>query len=243
MINYKVEMRDTMSKQFISFINKGYDEFNNKQLDQAIQSWQEGYQQLITELKEEKISILQLGNLFGFKPSLSQWLKDIANLYMDLQRYDEAIDFCQKIINLFKEDKYLDDFQSNIGKALFLKGELDQGLTHYDVLLKKYPNDLQIIYDYLSCLKKYDIQKAKDIILRYVPLTLEYNNESEPVFKLSKEILENLDEKDIARQYQNVNKKQNDLGKRKPVTKKVTVGRNDSCPCGSGKKYKKCCGR
>ena len=21
------------------------------------------------------------------------------------------------------------------------------------------------------------------------------------------------------------------------------VGRNDSCPCGSGKKYKKCCGR
>ncbi|NCU32311.1 MAG: hypothetical protein EOM23_05130, partial [Candidatus Moranbacteria bacterium] len=21
------------------------------------------------------------------------------------------------------------------------------------------------------------------------------------------------------------------------------VGRNDSCPCGSGKKYKKCCGK
>lgn len=24
--------------------------------------------------------------------------------------------------------------------------------------------------------------------------------------------------------------------------KKVKVGRNDPCPCGSGKKYKKCCG-
>ncbi|MBQ4093042.1 MAG: SEC-C domain-containing protein, partial [Firmicutes bacterium] len=22
----------------------------------------------------------------------------------------------------------------------------------------------------------------------------------------------------------------------------ATVGRNDPCPCGSGKKYKKCCG-
>jgi uncharacterized protein YecA (UPF0149 family) len=22
----------------------------------------------------------------------------------------------------------------------------------------------------------------------------------------------------------------------------VTIGRNGSCPCGSGKKYKKCCG-
>jgi len=29
--------------------------------------------------------------------------------------------------------------------------------------------------------------------------------------------------------------------KKKPVTVKK-VGRNDPCPCGSGKKYKKCCG-
>ena len=32
------------------------------------------------------------------------------------------------------------------------------------------------------------------------------------------------------------------LGK-KPVTAKKTPGRNDPCPCGSGKKYKHCCGR
>lgn len=29
---------------------------------------------------------------------------------------------------------------------------------------------------------------------------------------------------------------------RKPVVKTQKVGRNDPCPCGSGKKYKKCCG-
>ncbi len=29
---------------------------------------------------------------------------------------------------------------------------------------------------------------------------------------------------------------------RKPVVKGVKIGRNDPCPCGSGKKYKKCCG-
>ena len=27
---------------------------------------------------------------------------------------------------------------------------------------------------------------------------------------------------------------------RSPVSQKVLVGRNDPCPCGSGKKYKKC---
>ena len=27
------------------------------------------------------------------------------------------------------------------------------------------------------------------------------------------------------------------------IRKHAKIGRNDSCPCGSGKKYKKCCGR
>lgn len=27
----------------------------------------------------------------------------------------------------------------------------------------------------------------------------------------------------------------------KPVTKAITIGRNELCPCGSGKKYKHCC--
>ena len=31
--------------------------------------------------------------------------------------------------------------------------------------------------------------------------------------------------------------------KRQPVRKEKKPGRNDPCPCGSGKKYKKCCGR
>ena len=29
--------------------------------------------------------------------------------------------------------------------------------------------------------------------------------------------------------------------KKQPVVKKAKVGRNDPCPCGSGKKYKNCC--
>lgn len=31
--------------------------------------------------------------------------------------------------------------------------------------------------------------------------------------------------------------------KRKPLIKPAKIGRNDPCPCGSGKKYKNCCGR
>jgi preprotein translocase subunit SecA len=31
--------------------------------------------------------------------------------------------------------------------------------------------------------------------------------------------------------------------KAKPIRTGPKVGRNDPCPCGSGKKYKHCCGR
>jgi len=34
-----------------------------------------------------------------------------------------------------------------------------------------------------------------------------------------------------------------DQAKRQPLRKGKKIGRNDPCPCGSGKKYKKCCGR
>jgi len=33
------------------------------------------------------------------------------------------------------------------------------------------------------------------------------------------------------------------LNPQQPVTVKKKVGRNEPCPCGSGKKYKKCCGQ
>lgn len=39
------------------------------------------------------------------------------------------------------------------------------------------------------------------------------------------------------------NQTEDDSVKREPVRKEHKVGRNDPCPCGSGKKYKNCCGR
>lgn len=45
-------------------------------------------------------------------------------------------------------------------------------------------------------------------------------------------------------QHRNVTEnKYDETQKKQPVVKGKKVGRNDPCPCGSGKKYKKCCGR
>jgi preprotein translocase subunit SecA len=48
---------------------------------------------------------------------------------------------------------------------------------------------------------------------------------------------------DQPRQRNLVENRYADEGPKQPVRREAKVGRNDPCPCGSGKKYKKCCGR
>lgn len=232
-----------MSNKLADYINNGYEKLHQNDQEQALALWQKGYSELKKQLKNDKISLLQLGNQFGHQLRLGNWLKQIADVYLENKQYDKAISYCQDISKTFKEDKYLNDFQIIIGQALFYKNDADQANTHFAALLRQYPNDLNIIYAYLLCLKAYDKSKCKAIITRYVPLTLEYNIESEKLFQLCKDILTDFGETQLAKEYNGVKKIQNDFGKRKPVSKKVKIGRNDPCPCGSGKKYKNCCGR
>ena len=59
------------------------------------------------------------------------------------------------------------------------------------------------------------------------------------VFLLKAEIRQNIERKQVAK-----NQQTNDVKDTKKKPKKVKkVGRNDPCPCGSGKKYKQCCGK
>ena len=56
------------------------------------------------------------------------------------------------------------------------------------------------------------------------------------------EIRNNLERQEVAKG-QDVNPKEDgEKVKKKPVVKQMDVGRNDQCICGSGKKYKNCCG-
>ncbi|TXL65000.1 preprotein translocase subunit SecA [Cerasibacillus terrae] len=58
------------------------------------------------------------------------------------------------------------------------------------------------------------------------------------------QIRDNLERKAVAKNTQAVSGGQNEKEKkRRPVVRKNRVGRNDPCPCGSGKKYKNCHGQ
>ena len=64
-------------------------------------------------------------------------------------------------------------------------------------------------------------------------------NKDISIYLLKSEIRQNIERKQVAK-----NTMTNDSKDAKRVQKKSTkIGRNDPCPCGSGKKYKNCCGK
>jgi len=61
-------------------------------------------------------------------------------------------------------------------------------------------------------------------------------------YAMKAQIRSNLEREEVAKG-QAVNPKEDgEKPKRQPIRKKQEIGRNDPCPCGSGKKYKNCHG-
>lgn len=62
-------------------------------------------------------------------------------------------------------------------------------------------------------------------------------------YVLRAQVRQNTERVQVAKPVSTYSGKEDEGARRKPVTKEKTVGRNDPCPCGSGKKYKHCHGR
>lgn len=200
---------------------------------------------LWNELKtylENQPSLLELGKLFGYQYHLSDKLNQLSLSFLQERKYKESIAFHQEFITYFKDDKYLCPFYKNLALSYYYQ-DTAQGLSYFQDLLKRYPYDYDLLDAYFTCLFKQNKYKELKVeIQKQLPLSIEYNIETENIIRHVVELFKDMNEEELALQYAQIERKQNDFGKKKP-TKVIKVGRNDPCPCGSGKKYKKCCGK
>lgn len=70
-----------------------------------------------------------------------------------------------------------------------------------------------------------------------------YNIKTETIKYLFHVQIEKAPEREMVSKITSTNYSDDDTIKKEPTKKEVKPGRNDECPCGSGKKYKNCCGR
>ena len=194
---------------------------------------------LWNELKtylENQPSLLELGNLFGYQWHLSDKLNLLSLSFLQEKKYKESIAFYQELITYFKDDKYLCPFYKNLALSYFYQ---ESDISYFQELLNRYPYDYDLLDAYFTCLfKQNKYEELKVEIQKQLPLSIEYNIETKNIIRHVVELFKDMNEEELALRYGQIEKKQNDFGKKKP-TKVIKVGRNDPCPCGSGKKYKK----
>lgn len=208
-----------------------------------------------------KPELVEIDDETDFKYELYNWLQDMEMEFHNSRLYEERIQFCQEVMDLFawKEDS-ADNYKSAIGEALNdLKryNECDEWLEDW---LKEEPDNISCINTYIQCASgRDDWEKAKQLTEKYIGASIEFNGENEILLYRALDVYEGLGETEKAKQYQEKideylkwYEKNREFYKdddaepiyfSQPIVKEKKTYPNDPCPCGSGKKYKKCCGR
>jgi preprotein translocase subunit SecA len=135
-----------------------------------------------------------------------------------------------------KEEQLSEEQMREFEKVVVLRAVDSKWMDHIDMMDQLRQGIHLRAYGQINPLREYQqegfamfetmVEAIEDDVAKYI---------------LKAEIRHNLQREEVAKG-QAVNPKEGDEVKKKPVVKKVQIGRNDPCPCGSGKKYKNCHG-
>ncbi|WP_394820716.1 SEC-C metal-binding domain-containing protein [Pendulispora albinea] len=194
-----------------------------------------------------------------FEVDAYTWLADIPFELADHGQLDEAIDLCTALARSLASPSLVCD-----RAMLLVQAEReDEARQQIEDLRASFPDDLEVLDSVADVLMELGDDDEAEILSRRVR---EDATEDEIELRLSSterlvELLRTRGEEDEANELES---ELDDLDRRvgeyldahaaglpprldapsEPVRRNgAKVGRNDACPCGSGKKFKKCCGQ
>ena len=234
-----------------------YDDVINKQREEM-------YKKRNQILDSESIHELVLEAMENFLYDLVYAHMGDAN-QIDDAAYDELLEYYNE--HLVKNKINKEDIVNLNGKDEVVKFLFDRMIAEFDKKAEEVPEEVTREFEKAIFLRVIDTYWMEHIntmsILRegihlrgYAnenPLRA-YTNEGFELFEnllmnidkdvtmfiIKAEVRHNTERKQVAKPIDNVDTSK--TGKKKPKTVKK-VGRNEKCPCGSGKKYKMCCGK
>jgi tetratricopeptide (TPR) repeat protein len=170
---------------------------------------------------------VEIGNLFAKVHSPDNFFGDMAVILAEAGRREEAFDRISKNLEMFPDDVWV---IIKAGDAFYTLKEADKALELYN---RAYGMTSPLSYD------------RDGVLERLVPLLRELGRETEA------DALVESEEKAEKARVERYERRKREETNYTPIigTPKQTpprprkVGRNEPCPCGSGKKYKKCCGK
>lgn len=244
-------------------VQEGYESFEEHKESEGLRLWQEAWDIFESIMKQET----ETETLYGLMESqdyiypIDGWLQDYEMELGNAEKYGERIAFCQKILEIFDwQDEDDSCFRCGIGESLFREGKAAESYEYYENWLTDEPQNINGINSYSWILfENGDAEKAYEVI-RKVTWGVSCYADNSLLFMRARQLADYVGKEDESKWYQQkLDAFENSMKewetdedeifdeftapKQIPVVKDKKVYPNDPCPCGSGKKYKKCCGK
>ena len=243
-------------------VQAGYDKNAENNPHAAAVAWLDAWADVLRLCDATGISsITEFDDRFPMTQFLFNWSQDLVMALEDAgpgngETGQALIDFCEESLRRFPdEDQSLTETRRRaLGGAHFDAGMTGKAEELFGSWLKADPGWGFGWIGWADCYLPWggraaDFGRAEEILQRgyRVPRV----RDRDIIAERLREVCENTDRPDEARQYgeQAERLRQKPLHPAAgqappppgPTARRVKVGRNDPCPCGSGKKYKKCC--
>lgn len=230
--------------------------------DEVINCWWKAWELFKKIIAQEngKCSISSLMEEQDYRYPIDAWLQDFEMELGNSGEHEKWLEFCRSVLDMFVWT--VDDnsnFRSAIGESLYATGKAEEGKAWFENWLKEEPHNENALSVFSWCLEENEGAEAAYRLIRKEVIGASCTMYNSLLFERAKDLAQHLqltdDLKWIESQLQSFMDSMaeadlyNDLDDdfrmpvQKPIVKEKKIYPNDPCPCGSGKKYKKCCGR
>ena len=249
-------------KEWDRLVQDGYEaQYNQKDSDMITYWWQawELFQKII-EKAEYKMSISGIMESQDYQYPVDAWLQDMEMELGNTGEHKKRMEFCQRILEML--DWSFDDdsgFKNAIGEELYAMGKPAEGREWFENWLKKEPHNQNALNVFSWCVQEQEGADEAYRIIRREVAGVVCTMDNELLFERAKLLAQHLKLKEDLKWIEpQLTAFHNSLEKadiyndfyddfkmpvQQPIVKEKKIYPNDPCPCGSGKKYKKCCGR
>jgi tetratricopeptide (TPR) repeat protein len=265
-MNNKLTLKSEIENEWEDLMQEGYTYAMKGDSVGAVRIWRELWNRMYAVLMEDdNLSMEDLDGAFHGMQSIYNWTTDfemeLGNASKDDKSFAQTrIEFCEAYITRWRNqsepnlegmkwalcESYFDLGESDEGERLF-QNYLEESPTsgwgwvgwsdQYGVSANKNNKDNEKAIQILK--KALGIEGLQDrfhVMERLDDLLIEMGRDQEAA-EVRQKILDEMKAKNASRPRATLPP----LRKAVPITS-VKIGRNDPCTCGSGKKYKKCCG-
>ncbi len=251
-------------------MQEGYREFSRGSYQEACRIWKEAWLMFLNLADAAEIkSIGEFDDRFAPTQFVFNWVQDYEQALgnagaKDNSFHQERIEYCEEFLRRFEDSSdilMVQNMKRAIGESYFILGQRDKAASLFEKWLAEDPTwgwgwiGWADCWMFHSSKDRDDLEKAAAILQR--GLLVDDVADKEYIYERLVDLYLDMglpEQADLLKEIMHSHSKIMEMKKRheeimagiarKQKVPRVSakIGRNEPCPCGSGKKYKKCCG-